>query len=557
MKRKLVSLFLVSAMLLACFAMAGCSTTTDDEDLDTDLVSDAVTTATLTLWIPTDENTTEEALALVEEAINKITKAKLDTAIELHAIPSDEYEAAIADRITEIEERIIWEEEEAARKKEEAKTADSSETSDTSEESDEESVSEAETYKNEIGMSVLKYPDVEATQMDIFLIRGYDNYVSYINRDALSSLDDELTSSSKVLKEYIYPFFLDYAKVDGTTYAIPNNHMIGEYEYLLVNKRLVEELYWNPEKLTTLWACRDFIMDVKERTNVTPMLAPAEAAGIRYWSEDGEFSALISQVKNDALYETAVTLSTVFGVRDYYNTTYLMKLLEENDCFAKNSDTTEEFGVAVISGDATIPEQYEDEYYVYIHENPTAYEDDIYGAMFGVSTYTADLGRSMEVITLLNTNKELRTVLQYGVEGVHWQVNEYDDSVIDVISNDYVMNLVETGNTYMTYPAAGVSMDYWEYAKQQNLDAKVDPLLGFGPDKFITSANRSDFADLKKLSAELYNRIEAMSAEEFNENIKALRSEYNKNEVITRFTNAESNTSLATLLTDFNDAKNY
>ena len=91
MKRKLVCLLLAFATVFSCFAFAGCSKGAGDKTVDgttTDTAS--LTTVTLTLWLPTDEDTTEEAVLAVQEAINKITKSRFETAIELHAIPRDE-----------------------------------------------------------------------------------------------------------------------------------------------------------------------------------------------------------------------------------------------------------------------------------------------------------------------------------------------------------------------------------------------------------------------------------------------------------------------------------
>ena len=75
MKRKLMCLFLVLAMAFSCFAVVGCSSD-EDETLEGSTTDEtALTTVTLTLWIPTDRKTTDEAILAVQEALNKILKA--------------------------------------------------------------------------------------------------------------------------------------------------------------------------------------------------------------------------------------------------------------------------------------------------------------------------------------------------------------------------------------------------------------------------------------------------------------------------------------------------
>ena len=523
MKNKLLCLLLAMAMLVSCFAFAGCSDD-KDETVEGDATGTAATTATLTLWIPTDEDTTEEAILAVQEAINKITKPKFDTAIELHAIPSDEYEAAIEARITEIEEAKILEEEEAKRKKEEPKQ-NAAQAGKTTTAADETMPVEDETYVNDIGMTVVKYPEVEPNQMDIFLVRGYDNLVAYQERGALSALDAEMTTTGKQLSKYIYPTFLAQSKLNGATYAIPNNHGIGEFKFLLVNKRLVDELYWDADKLTNMTACIDFIKDVQRFTDVTPFLAPVEAPAVHYWSEDGSWSLIASQLHINATFDTYTPPKMIFYNTEIVDNMYLMKHLEETNGFAADPENCEEFAVGVVSGDASLKKQYEEDYYVHVYEYPRVTEEDLFGSMFAVSTYTKSLSRSMEIITCLNTSTELRTVLQYGVEGTHWKVNDKDDTVIDIISDDYKMNLLETGNVYMTYPGAGIPMSYWEGVKEQNLASLGDPYMGLEPSDYITDETRELHEDLAEMSKEYLDKINDMTAEEFLVEVNLMKKE--------------------------------
>ena len=556
MKRKLVCLLLAFATVFSCFAFAGCSDQSGDKTVEsTETDGSSLSTVTLTLWVPTDEDTTEEAILAVEEAINKITKAKFETAIELHAIPSDKYDAAIEARITEIEEHIAFEEEEAARKRKEAASLAAQGITTVPETTAPETTAPEgeDTYVNDIGMQLLKYPKVGEYQMDIFLVRGYENYVSYIDREALSELDSDLTGNSKVLNQYIYPTFLSSAKFEGTTYAIPNNHVVGEYQYLLVNKRLVDELYWDPDDLNTLLKCKDFILDVKARTDVVPMLAPVEASGMKYWSleQDNAFSLISSQIPTSSTLLTFCMPRSTLAIKGYSDTVHMMKALEEADCFAADPTKVEEFGVGVISGDASVLADYEEDYYVKIYQAPLFTVEEVYNSMFAVSTYTKDVSRSMEIITALNTDPELRTILQYGVEDIHWRVNPENTEVIDVISDDYKMNLVETGNVYMTYPAPGVSREYWEYGKVQNLAAQVDPFLGFDASTFLTEANKADYEELARLSKDVYDRIEAMTADEFAAALTDLRKEIATNETVAKLINKDEPESLSSYYREF------
>ncbi|MBR2848169.1 MAG: hypothetical protein IKB87_01785 [Clostridia bacterium] len=557
MKRNLMCLLLALTMVLSPVAFVGCSGDKGDETIaGTTTDESALTTVTLTLWVPTDKDTTEEAILAVQEALSKITKARFETAIELHAVPSDEYEAAIEARMTEIEEAIAFEKAEAERKKKEAKELAAQGITTTAETTAaEEPLETDETYVNEIGMTVVKYPEVEKNQMDIFLIRGYDNYLAYNERGALSALDAELTGTSKILKQYIYPSFIDNAKLNGMTYAIPNNRPLGEYKYLLVNKRLVDELYWDKDKVTTISQCADFIKDVQRFTDVTPFLAPVEPSDVYHWSEDGSWSLIATQLTRAADINAYSPPRSILNNNEYVDTVYLMKYLAETNGFSKDPQNEKEFAVGVISGDINVKNAYEDDYYVYIYETPRATTENIYASMFAVSAYTKSVARSMEVLTMLNTDPELRTILQYGVEGVHWQKNFDNDEVIDILSDDYKMKLEETGNVYMTYPGAGISMEYWESAKQQNLASHVSPYINLYRTDYVTEETKADFDELAKLSKEYYDRIEAMSSEEWLAAIDGLKDEVRKIPVMEKLLSYTGEDSLVVFYNDFSSTR--
>lgn len=549
MNKKLTTLLL--AMLLALGSFTGCSKEATEEDVEsTEATEEAARISmTLSLWLPTSKNTTEEAIELAEAQINRLTQSKFDTAIELKAIPEDEYQATIDGELDRISAALIAEEEEAERKRKELKElkAQGIEVEET-EETDEAATetAEEETIVNELGISVIKYPEVGENQLDIFLVQGYENYLRYIENEQVQQLDGELSGSSKILKTYIYPTYLTLANVSGT-YAIPNNHPVGEYQYLLVNKELVEKYDYNAKDLSTLLRCQDFIKDMGYQVDngnedITPLLGEVETANMVYWGEDpSEWSILASQITNTMSYNVKAAPKSIFSTNVYINTVGMMKELNELGYIGDGKvDEGEKFAVGVIAGDASIAEQYEEDYYVSIYSKPMMSEEDAYGSMFAVSSYSKNLARSMEIITYLNTSTDIRTILQYGAQGVHW---DYDDEetkdTIHILSNDYQMDLVDTGNVYMTYPGEGISMDYWAYGKQQNLDSISSPYMKFTG--YVNDANKAQLAELAELSKQYKEQLDALTFEEWKPTIDAIKKDIKNNELVDSLLDTEEN----------------
>lgn len=527
MKNKLLSLLLCILMVMS-IVLTGCGLGQTDLAEDEEGAQDQTgvrPTMTLNLYIPVQKGTTDEAIAAVEEAINEITRSQFKTTIKLMAFPEDQYKDEVDKRITYIEDKIIEEEEAEKLKREEAKRLREQNitTESTAEETSDTAVTEEETIRNEDGIVELKYPDIEDKQLDIFLIKGYDAYVEYAERDALSILDDELNGTSKILRTYIYPAFLDSVKYNGSTYAIPNNHIIGEYKLLLVNKRMVDEYSYDADTLNTLLKCKSFIEDMAvTEPSVAPLLSNVDPIGMKYWSTDGSFSLLASSVANTASESTKTPPKNVFSIKTFTDTVGMMKEMEENGYIAKNPDTVTEFAVGVVSGDASLFDKYEEDYYITVYEKPRAISEDIFSSMFAVSSYTKNLARAMEIVTYLNTHTDLRTILQYGVEGVNYEIDK-DTGTLVKLNNDYNMNINDTGNVYMTYPAEGVGMEYWDYAKAQNQDSIVSPYLKFFD--FIPSGSESMYKELATLSAEYWAKIEACPASEWADFVAEMKAE--------------------------------
>ncbi len=545
MNKKLTSLFL--AMMMVLSMMAGCSSSSgEDETVEASADTEEASriSMTLTLWIPTSKNTTEEAILATQDAINSLTQSKYDTAIELHAIPEDEYQDAIDARMEEIaakkEEEALAEE--AAREAAKALKEQGGEAAEETEaESESETELDEETYVNDLGITVVKYPEVEETQMDIFLVRGYDNYERYIEEEAIQQLDSELSGTSKILKTYIYPTFLTLAKKGGT-YAIPNNRPVGEYEYLLINKELVDAYDYDIDNLSSLIKCEDFITDIgfQNLDGVVPLLDTYDASNMVYWSEDGSWSLLGSQITATMDYNVKCMPKSVISNSVYTNTLLMMKRLQEAGYVGDGTlKEGEKFAVGIVKGDANTLAQYEDEYYASIYSKPMADEEDIYGNMFAVSTYSKNLARSMEIITYLNTDTELRTVLQYGAEGVHWQIDPDNEDTIVKLSDDYQMDLYSTGNVYMTYPDYGMTLADWDAGKQQNLDSMVSPYLTFDFSTIyeMEGADPDLKDDLAALSKTYKDQIDVMTAEELKASINQFKKDLKKDEVLAAATN--------------------
>ena len=185
-------------------------------------------------------------------------------------------------------------------------------------------------------------------------------------------------------------------------------------------------------------------------------------------------------------------------------------------------DNAGEFAVGFFKGSYEEIAKFADDYQIVTLQKPQLTRDDVFASAFAVSSYTKNLDRAMEIITAINCNTELRTILQYGKEGTHWRYDVEDTNVIRILNDKYKMDLTETGNSFITYPAAGVPISAWADAKANNVDLYIPYTYGFDP---LTEETETLLTELQAKSKEIYAKIDAMSAEEFNTSLNNLKEE--------------------------------
>ena len=281
MKKKLLCLTLSILMLLAC-VFTSCSSSKKAEEGEGEEVDNSA--KTIVMWIVTEEETDPKAAEMVNEAFTKITKAKFKTNVVIKFCTEDEYYEKLETAIKTQQEDILMQEEAAkelrkylklhkGEKSNDELTKDFyveypeykkyAEVEEEDAEDGEVTETEEETILNEYGIAEIKYPDPKPNQVDIFYLSGYDKYMTYYNNEWLASLNEELSTSSKKLNDYVSTSLLNGVQIEGGVYAIPNNVEIGKYTYMLIDKEMFDAHYQKIDKVNNVLDLASFLNDVK------------------------------------------------------------------------------------------------------------------------------------------------------------------------------------------------------------------------------------------------------------------------------------------------------
>lgn len=193
------------------------------------------------------------------------------------------------------------------------------------------------------------------------------------------SIDDDLLEAAKV-------------DVNGTTklFCIPNNHVVGEYEYVAINKDIARFFHVSDQRLAAV---------------------KTEADADELWAE----------IEPLAAYYTKETL-------------------------------TQEKLVKIVSGDYAYGlELVEDGWFCNVATYPTVDDDEVFSSAFGIVAGAEKPERAMEIIYAINTDVKLRNLLQYGEENKNYTM--VDGLVVPATSgnNVYRMNIIYTGDVFKAY----------------------------------------------------------------------------------------------------------
>lgn len=478
--KKILSLILCLLMIVPM--LASCSS---DEGEEQTVKTSARNAVTLGMYVITEEETTPDAAQAVEDAINAIIKSRYTTKVDIVFLTEDEYYQTVEARLEAMKETgALPVETEAVTGDEEA----------------EDTVIADETFVNEYGVTEIKYPSLGASQIDILMLTDFSKYVKYVDNGWLYSLTNALSNEGRKLGDYIYPSILDSAKVRGAVYAIPNNRPIGdECEYMIIDKELAKEFGLKADKVSGIADLKEFLAWVKEnKAGVTPINGDVDLldlAGVTYMGYDSLKRDLVDEFSLvGALGDTATNVESLFA-----NETYKNKLLSAAEVYYGGYfGNSAKFAVSVKTG--TIEDMAKDaeKYEIVALRAGAEPARELCSSAFAVSRYTKNFSRVMEVITLINTDEEVRNLLQYGIENVNYDIDELTGE-LSRLNNTYMMDLYKTGNVYMAHPEEGMPLNIWEMAKKQNLVTEAyDKFLGYEVPQ-LAASTAVDFVPAEKL----------------------------------------------------------
>ncbi|MGM0830577.1 MAG: ABC transporter substrate-binding protein [Bacillota bacterium] len=333
-----------------------------------------------------------------------------------------------------------------------------------------------------------------------------NNYALNARRGAFVGLSDLMDEYGKDMKKLIDPAFLEGAKIDGELYAVPTNKEVGQQAVLSFNNELVKKHGLDISKVNSIEDLEPLLAVIKEKEkNVTPIATfDAYLPFDSILQEELPFAFRLDGNTDEVVnkYEEDITMETLKTMHEYYKKGYIQKdaatstdswPLETANWFVRK-EIYQPYAEAIWSRAAGYEIVTRE-----LHE-PYIFNNSVTGSMQAISATSKHPERAMMFLNLLNSDEYLRNLLDKGIEGVHYEENE-DGTIKDLPARveNYNMPSFAIGNQLILKLYEDDPADKWDAFERFNESAKSSPALGF---YFDSNPVRTEIAAISNVTSE-------------------------------------------------------
>lgn len=334
----------------------------------------------------------------------------------------------------------------------------------------------------------------------VFTCSWANDYLQNAKKGAFLALDDLLSEYGKDILENIDPRFWEAAKVDGKTYGVPSEKEIGSMPMWVFTKEYVDKYDIPYQEISTLEDLEPYLKIIKENEpEVVPLYltkdftAPTymdkiqDPIGIEY---DSDPNKLV--VKN--VFETEKMQSTLKTLRKYFLAGYINK-----DAATATSDKSVKRFVTKGDGQPYAEGLWAKDLGYELVATPimetVVTNASARGALTAVSRTSKHPEKAVEFLNLLNTDEYLRNLLNYGIEGEHYEfVPATEEELKEAEGRPYIydkkVKLTDKrknysvpywvqGGLFNTYVLDTEPIYKWAEFKDFNDASKLAPTFGF------------------------------------------------------------------------------
>lgn len=346
------------------------------------------------------------------------------------------------------------------------------------------------------------------------------NYRNIANMGLYTDITDMLDEYAPKTKALLGDNILKGAEVDGRIYAIPTyTQNIINNNGILLNKKLVQkykvdtskikkledlevtfkEIKVNEPKIINFYPFDRFGSESVYHTLVYDKLAENNAPGAVL--RDGKSTKVI----ND--FETTAAKSLFGLMNKWYKSGYITKSTKDSYFFDENKANifamysnfypTLIEDIKIDNGIEMIPIEL---------AKPSLNTNSITGSMQAISTSSKNPERALMFLELVNTDEKLSNMINYGIEGIHYKKTGAK-TISQLLPRYEKYNPSSNwmfGNGAINYSLPDHNPKVWEKLKENTNKAVASPLLGFS---FDSQSVKTEIVMLNNITNKYYNDL--------------------------------------------------
>lgn len=336
------------------------------------------------------------------------------------------------------------------------------------------------------------------------------DYAATAMRGAWLRLDDYLSGMGKEMYDTIDPTFWQGVRMnDGSIYGVPTNKELAVRDHWMYPASIVEKYQIDITKYNTLESLEPLLQMIKqEEPAYTPMELDRDSHnffalyGYEYIMNH-KVPLMIKSLDTGAqvinIFETKEAGQVLNTLRRYYIAGFINKdaALREPGGLRRGAKV---FWKS--SGGGPLPEtSWSKDRGYKIVANPvtptTVTTESVRGGMMTINANTKHPIECIKFLNLLNTDPEIRNLFNYGIEGVHYTLDEQGQvdlitdkdkdgqPIPDTPASSYSGVQYTQGNWFILKTMGGDNpdpLDKWDQFRNYNAGVIKSTILGFTPD---------------------------------------------------------------------------
>lgn len=330
-----------------------------------------------------------------------------------------------------------------------------------------------------------------------------NNYLNNVSKGAYIPLDDMLAKYpdlQSLFKEEIW----DAVKVDGKTYGIPNNQIMGDQPGLWLKKDLVDKYNLDVTKVKSLNDLTPIFQTIKDgEPGVSAIRGGIPTSFMEYAPilEGASGFGFALDTKTWKVYFQPEQLTSQFKqMREWYEKGFFpqdVATIKDELSLIKAGKVSSRYSRQKPGIDAELKTSYGFDVINFSTGPAVISKSAVTSTLNAVSATSKNPDRAVMLINLIDTNKELFNLLKYGIEGQDY--TKVSDNRIEVIPDSYSVPGWLFGNELNSFVVPGQVDDVWEQTKMLNDSSMIDPSISF---TFDRKNVENEIAQLSAITAE-------------------------------------------------------